>query len=202
MEEEVWNMRTNKKRILLSDLDDVLNTFNPHWINQYNKKYKQNLTESDIADWDLHKFTLPNVDVFKEFIYKKHLFKKNNFFRTVRVQPYAQEVTRELLKYFDIYEVSASHFSTVEDKAEWLVENFSHIPIKNFIPCYNKNMIKGECLIDDGYHNLINFDGKRILFDKPWNRQYQNDKFIDKNDIKVIRGWKDYEGIIKYIYEV
>lgn len=189
-------MRSNKRRILLLDLDDVLNTFNSDstgWIKLYNDKYGNEhirqygtlLKTEHIVDWNLHKFTLPGVNVFNEFICN------NNFFRRVGVQPYAQEVTREMVKHFDVYVVSASHFSTVPDKAEWLLEHFPHIPIKHFIPCYNKFMVKGDVLLDDGYHNLINFNGTRILFSKPWNRQYQNDELLKLHSIEVMSSWAD-----------
>lgn len=189
-------MRTNKLKTLLLDLDDVLNTFNSDktgWIKLYNDKYGDKhiekygtLLQTDhIIDWDLHKFTLPNVNVFDEFIYT------NNFFRGVGVQPYAQEVTREMSKYFDIYVVSASHFSTVPDKAEWLLEHFPHIPIKHFIPCYNKYMIRGDILVDDKFDNLINFDGERVLFNRPWNKQYQNDELLKSHSIEVMNDWTD-----------
>lgn len=200
-------MRTNKLKTILVDLDDVLNTFNSAstgWVKLYNDKYGDKhiekygtlLQTEHIVDWDLHKFTLPGVDVFKEFIYKKHIFKKNNFFRSVGIQPYAQEVTRELSNYFDIYVVSASHFTTVPDKAEWLLEYFPHIPVKQFIPCYNKYMIRGDILIDDKFDNLINFDGKRVLFDRPWNRQYQSEELLKSHNIEVMNGWVNWvEGI-------
>jgi len=116
------------------------------------------------------------------------------------VQPDAQEVTKELLNYFDIYVVSASHFSTVHNKAEWLIEHFPHIPIKHFIPCYHKYMIRGDILIDDGIHNLKDFCGTRILFDQPWNRQYQTEKEIEKYKIKVVYNWKMLFECLKQEY--
>lgn len=165
----------NRKRLLL-DLDSVLNDF----VQSLCCSYNQNLEDcestvnlSDITDWDLNNsFKKPSWELRGEkYDILKEIALKNNFFKTVPVKEGAVWATKELSRYVDLYVVSASHFSTVADKAEWLLSNFPHIPIKNFIPCYDKSLIKADGLVDDGLHNLYNFEGKKFLFDRPWNHE-------------------------------
>lgn len=197
---DIFNPPSKSTKKLGIDLDDVLNTFNPDWIDLYNKKYGKkfgvHLQEKDITDWDLHKFVHKDVNLFQEFILQP------SFFLNSGVQKNAVKCVDKLLDVFEeVYIVSASHFSTVPFKAEWIVKNLPNFPIKNFIPCYKKYMINIDGLVDDGYHNLETFPRKRILFDKPWNRQYQNE--ANGKDMIVVNGWsKDsVNQIIKFMHE-
>lgn len=51
--------------------------------------------------------------------------------------------------------------------------------------CGNKNIIKADIMIDDGIHNLESFEGMKILFDAPHNR--------NENRFIRVMNWEEIE---------
>ncbi len=173
------------------DLDSTLNCLDEYWIcNRYNKDYNDNLTRENMIRWEVDTYVKPECGIK---IYDYLLEPK--FFRNLDVKSYAQEVTRWLSEYFNLFIVTAYHPKTCLDKAEWLEEHFPHISQKNIIFCNSKGLIHTKYLVDDGSHNIIDFhnsnkSGLPIVFDAPWNRHLGN-SFVRANN------WLDIKEIIK-----
>lgn len=53
-------------------------------------------------------------------------------------------------------------------------------------------MIKGDVLVDDGIHNLIGGDYRKILVDAPYNREF-NEKEYGMVRVKI---WKEIYDVI------
>jgi 5'(3')-deoxyribonucleotidase len=178
------------------DLDSTLNCLDKRWIEElYNKEYNDNLTREDMIRWECHTYVKPECGMK---IYDYLL--KPNFFRTLDVKPHAQEVTKWLSEYFDLYTVTAYHPITCVDKAGWIEEYFPYIPVKNIIFCNHKGLIHTDILVDDGGHNLLayhesNKSGLPIVFDAPWNRYLEN-QFIREYD------WLGIKETIKELYNI
>ena len=179
------------KKSLGIDLDSTLNCLDERWIiERYNTIYNDNLTREDMIHW--------NVETYVKQECGKKIYDilfEPNFFRTLDIQPCSQEVTKWLSEYFDLYIVTAYSPSTCVDKAGWIEEYFSHIPVKNIIFCNHKGLIHTDILIDDGGHNIIDYhnankSGLPIIFDAPWNRYLEN-QFIREYD------WLGIKEIIK-----
>ena len=56
---------------------------------------------------------------------------------------------------------------SLREKSDWLDQYFPFIPWQNRILCGNKNILKGDVLIDDRSKNLAPFDGRSIMFTSP-----------------------------------
>lgn len=163
-------MKTHKRKSIGIDLDSTLNKLDDAWMEAYNIDYDDNLTRENMIRWDVSTYVKPECGM-KIFDY----LLRPKFFRNLGVQENSQEVTKWLLEYFNLYIVTAYHWKVCEDKAEWLIEHFPHIDSKNIIFCNNKGLINTDYLIDDGSHNIKAFKGVGLLYDAPWNRDYQTD---------------------------
>jgi len=183
------------RKTISIDLDSTLNCLDKRWIEElYNKEYNDNLTREDMICWECHTYVKPECGMK---IYDYLL--QPNFFRTLDIKPYSQEVTKWLSEYFDLYIVTAYHPKTCVDKAGWIEEYFPHIPIKNIIFCNHKGLIHTDILIDDGGHNILDFhetnkSGLPIIFDAPWNRYLENQFIREYN-------WLDIKDTIEEIYK-
>ena len=182
-----------KKKDLLLDLDSCLNNLDEVWISKYNEDYQDNLTREDIIRWETHTIVKPECG---HKIYDYLLLP--NFFRDLGIQPNAYRVTKWLQQYVDIHIVTAYTPTTCVDKCEWLKHYLSHIEQKNIIFCNNKGLLKADYCIDDGGHNIEDFNktnpcGLPIIFEAPWNRYLKN-KFIRAN------GWLEIQEVFEEIF--
>lgn len=174
-----------KREIIGIDLDTTLNTLNEIWIDHYNKKYNDNLTNDDITDWNIANFVKPKCgNKIYDFLLQPH------FFRNLDIQPNAKEVTKWLSQYFNLYIVTAYDYRTCVDKVEWVKFYLPHIKVENIIFVNNKGLIDTDYLIDDRGWNIEVFKNNGIIFDQPYNR-YLNDKY-DR-----IYNWLDIKNYFK-----
>lgn len=68
--------------------------------------------------------------------------------------------------------VTASNYQTCAAKVERLLELFPFLDWNHIILTSNKQMVRGDILIDDGPHNLVGGDYMKFLFDRPHNRSF------------------------------
>lgn len=94
-----------------------------------------------------------------------YLFDKG-FFIDLPVMENSQEVIRELSENFEIFFTTAAmeFRHSLEDKYDWLLQNFPFVPWKNFVFCGDKSIIRADYMIDDHVHNLETFQGKGLLY--------------------------------------
>lgn len=175
------------KITLLIDQDDVLAEYIGAVTEAFNKKYDTHFKKEDCVRWDLY-------SVFGEKI--ETVMHEPELFRNLEPTKDALEVFQRLYEsnLFDMYIVSAAHPSAVEAKFEWIRKHLPFFPIKHFIICSCKSRIKGDYLLDDGMHNILEFEaagGKGIVFERPHNRE-GSEGYIS------VSGWKAFE---KYIIE-
>lgn len=168
------------------DLDSTLNNLDDIWLEFYNKDYNDNLIRENLTNWDIASIVKPECGQ-KMFDY----LLQPGFFKNLGIQQNAYEVTKWLSNLFDLYIVTAYHPKTCFDKAQWVEKFLPHIPVKNIIFCNHKGLIRTNFLIDDGGHNIIDFNesnrfGMPIVFNAPWN-QHLGNKFIRVKDWLEIR---------------
>ena len=152
------------------DLDDVCNELCKKWmLEDYNKEYNDTLQLSDMTGWDVEAYIKPECG---KKIYE--ILLRPGYFFDLSPKEYAQEITKDLSKYYDLFVVTAYHPKTVMDKVAWIEKYFPHINSKQIIFCNNKGLIKTDYLIDDGGHNIMDYYNNGglnpIVFDRPWNR--------------------------------
>jgi 5'-nucleotidase len=174
--------------LIATDLDSTLNTLGATWLALYNRDYDDNLTNDDIKSWDTHKYVKPACG---KRIYS-YLNEPNLYIRC-DVQPGAQDVINGWLKAgHEVLVVSSCARGSYDAKRDWLKVHFPGIPPDNFIASHRKDLIRADVLIDDGFHNLVNFPGERILFKAAWNiEQWHADG--ERLEIHLADGWHGVE---------
>lgn len=172
---------------ILVDCDDVIFNLLPNWINYLNKKYHVFVDPAQIKNWNL---SLAFPTLSDDQICEPLLL--DNFWDSVKPIPGAIESLEYLHnKGHNIYIVTATHYGTIYNKMtkmilKYMPEWFSY---KDLIIAYNKSMIIGDVLIDDYVNNLINFKGKKILVNKPYNN-------IISTDIIVVNDWDSIVDVL------
>ncbi|MGL4797965.1 MAG: 5' nucleotidase, NT5C type [Cellulosilyticaceae bacterium] len=175
----------HRKPVLLIDQDDVLAEYIQAVTLTFNEKYQTEFTEQDCDRWDL-------VSVFGEEIldimHEPHLFKELKPVEDA-IQTFKRLYESEL---FEMYIVTAAQPGVVEAKCEWLKEHMPFLPLRQFIVCSAKDMIKGDYLLDDGMHNIEAFQkagGTSVIFNRPHNAD-GDEQYVRIND------WLQFESYI------
>jgi len=163
-------------RIIL-DIDDVCAELVSTWLTKYNIDWNDNLTKDMITDWNVGSFSkigdkfydylnMPNFNLYENMPMVEGALDGVNYLRSLG------------------YEII---FCTIYDynnrKWDWLVKNkFTNNP-DEYVVAHNKNLIKGDIIIDDNYDNFINYDGIKFLYTQNWNRKFHT--------IFRVNGWKE-----------
>jgi len=182
-----------KNNIIAVDMDDVLVGLLPAWLNYLNSKYNLNVLVEDILEWDM-KAAYPMLK--PEQIYGP--LETDSFWETVKPLEFAYEYLYRLYcEGYKIVVVTASHPNTVRSKIfKSLLHYFDFLTYKDVIICSSKELIKAFVLVDDGPHNLKDFDGIRFLIDAPHNRKTNPDwydyRVNNLKDVYYILKEKDY----------
>lgn len=164
--------------IIFVDVDGVCADLGSEWIRRYNRDSGDNLTLEKITDWGIHKFVKPE--------YKLKIF---DYLRDEDIYDYVEQIPGSLDGIRELR--NAGHrvvFATTvargarSSKFEWLIQNgyLSNSvdiipPADNYIEVKDKSLLRGDLLIDDGYHNVSAFCGKSILYRTHHNKQYEWD---------------------------
>jgi len=148
------------------DMDEVIADAYMAHIEIYNQEFNANLQIADCYG----KEAWQCVPEEHQLSIKQHT-QRDGFFKDLRIIPDSQEVLRELSLKHDVYIASAAmEFpQSLREKSDWLDAFFPFIPWQKRILCGDKFILKGDILIDDRSKNLINFEGRSILFTSPHN---------------------------------
>lgn len=151
---------------ILFDADDTAENLLSCWIAILNERYGTTVTIEDVKQWDV---SLAFPDLAKEQIYEVLLM--DELWERISPLPNSQRVLQTLYdKGHKLFMVTASDYRIAKVKFDRLLDLFPFLDIQHIIITSNKQMIKGDVLIDDGPHNLLGGDYFKILFDQPHNR--------------------------------
>ena len=162
------------------DLDVTLNNLEDAW-EKWIQKFEPTFSKARQVTWPIHEHTSIGMAAY-DFL---HI---NGVFRDLKLKMWSQSVVEQLHRKHEVYIVTAYLPNTCVDKADWLKGHFPFIPTNHIIFCNDKKMIAADVMIDDGEHNLQHFNGRRILFDAPWN---QNAVAFDDR----VYNWRDIEKL-------
>lgn len=176
-----------QKVTLLIDQDDVLAEYIKGVTEAFNQKYHTHHKAEDCIRWNLQSIFGEEID---SVMHEPELFRK------LEPVPYAIEVFERLYMsgLFNMYIVTAAHPRSVEAKYEWIREYLPFFPEKQIIVCSSKFMVKGDYLLDDGMHNIIDFQkngGKSIVFERPHNKE-------ERLSFRSVSDWRRFEEYIIY----
>lgn len=178
-----------RKLTILIDMDDVLENLLHCWIAALNKEHGTSVSEEDITDWYLGGF-FPSLTSDQLYM---PLFDPY-FWDDLTPMQNAPEVVKKLIDDgHTVRIVTASHYWTLEPKLNRFLKMYPYLTWKDIIIAHDKSCIRGDVLIDDGFHNLVNFQGVKLLFDRPHNRCCDTALFDDMGRVKT---WDEIYHVI------
>ena len=160
------------------DLDDVINDLVFKWIECYNKDYNDTLSIEDIKSWDIADYTKIGKDFYK-------YLGDGKLFKSLSINDGAAKIIERLCKDQEVYIVTANasyNTGVCDDKVNFVKKFMPFFPIKNIIFINNKSLLDLDVLIDDGLHNFEGFKGFKIIFDRPWNQDYDIENSFRMNE--------------------
>lgn len=179
-----------KKLTILIDADGVLENFSETWVAYLNKKYDVNVSHDDVRDWDMTK-AYPMLT--PEQVLSTEL--DPELYDGLRPIPGGPEALQALLADgHELFIVTNTHYKIATEKLEGtLFKYYPFLSWKHYIFTHNKQMIKGDVLVDDGLHNLVGGDYEKILFSAPYNRDFD----AEANGMTRVENWEEALSAIR-----
>jgi 5'(3')-deoxyribonucleotidase len=175
--------------ILLVDIDGVLNNFVEVCVRMYNEAYGTEHDYKSVTTYDIaSSLGIENWDAFL-----------NNYILSSRITD-ACEPTPEAPKYLrlineicTLYWVTARNWCQLTNINNWKEKFYPFINDRQIIRCQDKNLIMGDILVDDSLDKLLSFSRGRICFDRPYNRDIDD----NTNFITRVHNWQECYDVIK-----
>lgn len=183
--------------VVLFDADDVLWDLLTPWVKELNKISKYQHNQEDIKQWNL-KDSYPDLteDQICSFLFDYRLW--NNVKINTSV---AKAVKKLYVLGFNVYICSNTCYRTAKYKYEKLISKYyPFIDENHIIWCSNKQLIKGNILIDDAVHNLIGGSYHKVLFNRPHNENFDVNSV--KDTIIRVNNGIDISHIVQYLYNI
>lgn len=146
------------KLTVFVDSDGVLANLSPHWTEQYNARYNDNLTEEQLmGTWDgMANIVKPECgEKIYDFLYEP------GFFQSVRPFEGAVEAFKDLVDNPRVATYVLSAYSgaaeAAKGKVEWFNTYMPFFDTENLILCKPKFLLRGDVLIDDSFKNCIEY---------------------------------------------
>ena len=180
--------------IILVDMDDTIEQLLKAWVRGVNEQYGRNTDVESIASWDVSA-AFPGLT--REQVYA--IPEQPGFWKTVEPIPGAAEALQRLMAAgHEIYIVTATPPDAVPEKMnELLFRYFPFLSWEQLIITSNKQLIRGDILIDDGIHNLEGGEYVKILMTAPHNRAYD----AEANGMIRVHSWPEIEEVIRNLEE-
>ena len=174
---------------ILVDMDEVLTNLLDPWVKQINKLFGTNVNPEDVVEWDITK-AFPMLSKEQVF-FPLHC---DDFWYLVMPKEGAVETVKQLIDDgHKIVVVTASSPETIRTKMSVaLFGYFPYLRWNDVIVTGQKQLIKGDVLIDDGIHNLESGDYLKILMDTPYNREYN----AEINGMLRVKNWSEIYSVI------
>lgn len=169
------------KKLTIENLSDC-------WIAMLNERYGTSVTPEDVHGWDI---SLAFPTLTKEQVFGA--LHDDELWRRITPIPGSVEVLQKLYdEGHQLYMVTASSYHTCKTKVERLLELFPFLDWEHIIFACNKQMVRGDVLIDDAPHNLVGGEYAKILFDRPHNRSFDH----VAHDALRVNTWEEIDQVI------
>lgn len=158
---------------VLVDWDDCVNTLMNSVVDVYNQKYDPPISFDMLTHFNLR-------DCLSEEIVNRieNIWINQDVWEMLLPQDGAIATLQQMLNDgVDIYLVTATHYSNIGWKMNWLHKYAPFFPIDRVVVCHHKNIINADYLIDDRVENLRAGSYGRIVITKPWNKSARDDIF-------------------------
>lgn len=154
---------------ILVDMDDTIVNSTARWVDYANHRYGTAVRYDDLQDWNV---ALAFPMLTKEQIYA--LLYEEAFWRSITPLPGAAKTMSALKEAgHRVLIVTNSHYVCLKVKMEEvLFRYFPFLTWDDVILTSQKQLIRGDVLIDDGVQNLVGGDYEKLLFTQPHNRSF------------------------------
>jgi 5'-nucleotidase len=187
---------------MIVDMDEVLANFVDPVLFKWNAVYGTAHTRTGFNMWDMSKTLGPGAYQLVE-----SWISEPGFFRHLKPLDGAIEGLNHFIQDKSRYDViiATSLSSTVnngyDDKRAWLHQWFPQLLPRNFFALSRKEMLRGDILIDDAVHNVMDWiKTKRpaIIMDRPWNH---NEHFMGYHSVFRADGWPYIINLLEGQYD-
>lgn len=170
-------------------MDDTIENLLETWVSFLNETHGTKVHKDDIDDWDISK-AFPTIDIQQVYA---PLFNEN-MWKRVKPLPGAVKYLKRLIDDgHKVVIVTASHQDTVAMKLNnVLFKYFPYLSTNDVIVTSQKQLIRGNILIDDAPHNLEGGGYFGILVTSPHNRAYD----ADANGFVRADSWEEIYNIV------
>lgn len=179
---------------ILVDMDDTIEYLLKAWVKGANEQFHRNISYDDVLSWDV---SAAYPGLTWEQVYSIPM--QPGFWSTVEPIPGAAEALQRLMDSgHRVFIVTATpHESVPEKMHDVLFRYFPFLSWDQVIITGNKQMIKGDVLIDDGIHNLEGGDYIKILMTAPHNKNYD----AEAHGMIRVHNWEEIEQVISNLAE-
>lgn len=172
-----------KRLTVLVDMDDTLENLCETWINCLNEEHGTNVQLDDVHEWEFcNLFPSISKDAVYAPLYTQKLWER------VKPLPGAAEYLKRLIDDgHRVAVVTASHHETVAMKLNLvLFKYFPYLSYEDVIVASQKDLVRGDVLVDDGIHNFTGDRKLKLLMTAAHNRD------IDEGyEIKRVNDWPE-----------
>ena len=177
---------------VLIDADDTIENLCEAWVKYLNEKHNTSVLLTDIKEWDMTKAfpTLSKDEVFEP------LFNEDLWKRVTPLSGAVETIKKIIDDGHKVVIVTSSHPYTVALKWLYVFERyFPFISTHDVIFASQKQLIKGDVMVDDAPHNLVDGDYIKLLYDAPHNQNFDTESHC----ITRVHNWGEVYFAINYI---
>lgn len=176
----------NKRRRIWLDMDSVVYDLHVAWLGAHNREYpNHHLTIEQHKHWDASKPCKDAgcpADIYSYF----------NLPELWTNGTIIDNADRYIAHWHDAdvgFLTTTPNSLAATHKLDWLKINFPFVKDVIIVNGHLKHLVHGDILVDDGIHNLEDFEGIRILYTQPWNEG--NTDFLRANQ------WWEIDYLVK-----
>lgn len=163
---EIIKINNQKRPRILIDMDDCINNFMNYLCRQYKKQTGKEIKPTDVKDWNIDKY-MPGV---------RSIFTSEGFFESIPEKRHSISTIKLLIesKKFDVFIITACCTNhELDEKYKWFDKMLPGFNKERIIKCQEKEIIRGDVLIDDKIDNLNRCSPymRCLLFDMPHNQE-------------------------------
>lgn len=170
-------------RIIL-DCDDVLYRTNEAALERLNKEHGTSYVLDNITKWGA---ISPELDRRMKY------FQEPEFIQDVPVYEGAVDFVSTLSGFCKVILATSVDKRCAQARVHAILRDFPMIREENIYICDTKSHLRGDIMLDDGYHN-IKCSAARIpvLFERPWNRceEYYPSVRTHVDFLKLVSGYR------------
>lgn len=181
---------------ILIDQDSTTYDLSTPWYAAHNRDYPDHdLRVEDVDGWDtsaICKRANCAADIYSYFT-------EPQVWQDGTVLGNSDQITKQWQK--DLKNVELAFLTTTPNalaatyKLEWKEKYFPHIKPMMIVNDHVKHWVCGDILIDDGIHNLTNWQGIAILYSQYWN--LTEDRFPRAKGNTDVEKWLDVDRLVR-----